>query len=169
MTKELYEMNSQCSEVRQSDSTELPRTKPEEDPGCGEERASRYEPKISSVSTDMQKELYAEASLDDTASTSPMDGDGDDVLKRHWPVLEDDNGRERLKRHRTEVAGEVWIPDLWGQEDLLMDWVDCSAFDTPLVLGKIVSARAALVDEGRKANTARLRIENRCLNFYSTS
>ena len=36
--------------------------------------------------------------------------------------------RERLKRHRTEVA-EVWIPDMWGQEHFLKDWIDCTSFD----------------------------------------
>uniref|UniRef100_A0A803P644 Uncharacterized protein n=1 Tax=Cannabis sativa TaxID=3483 RepID=A0A803P644_CANSA len=36
----------------------------------------------------------------------------------------DDNGRERLKRHRIEMGGRVWIPDIWGQEDLLKDWID---------------------------------------------
>ena len=37
--------------------------------------------------------------------------------------------RERLKRHRTEVAEQVWIPDMWGQEDFLKDWIDCTSFD----------------------------------------
>ncbi|KAF8403287.1 hypothetical protein HHK36_011389 [Tetracentron sinense] len=65
-----------------------------------------------------------------------------------------DSGRERLKRHRTEVAGRVWIPEIWGQEELLKDWIDCSAFDAPLVPGGIISARAALVEEGRRANSS---------------
>ncbi|KAF3441661.1 hypothetical protein FNV43_RR15576 [Rhamnella rubrinervis] len=75
---------------------------------------------------------------------------------------ERNSGRERLKRHRSEVAGRVWIPDIWGQEELLKDWVDCSAFDASLVPTGIMSARAALVHEGRRANSGRLRIENRC-------
>ncbi|KAA8518581.1 hypothetical protein F0562_016055 [Nyssa sinensis] len=45
------------------------------------------------------------------------------------PVLVEDTGRERLKRHRVEVAG---------------------------------SARAALVQEGRRASSTGLRIGNRC-------
>jgi len=76
--------------------------------------------------------------------------------------LEEESGgpRERLKRHRTEVAGHVWIPDLWGQEDLLMDWIDCSAFDTCLVPEGIISARASLIEEGRRASSAGIRVEN---------
>ncbi|GMN39478.1 hypothetical protein TIFTF001_008714 [Ficus carica] len=74
----------------------------------------------------------------------------------------EDNGRERLKRHRIEMAGRVWIPDIWGQEDLLKDWIDCSTFDACLVPKGIMSARAALAEEGRRATSGGLRIENRC-------
>ncbi|KAG4109184.1 hypothetical protein ERO13_1Z049556v2 [Gossypium hirsutum] len=74
---------------------------------------------------------------------------------------EEDNGREKLKRHRIEVAGNVWIPDIWGQEQLLKDWIDCSAFNDSLVPHGIMSARAALVEEGRRANSGGFRIENR--------
>ncbi|XP_020208315.1 protein BIC1-like [Cajanus cajan] len=77
-------------------------------------------------------------------------------------ALDEDSGRERLKRHRIEVAGRVWIPEIWGQEELLKDWIDCSAFDAPLVPNRIVMARAALVEEGRRATSGGLRIENRC-------
>ncbi|KAL0410108.1 UNVERIFIED_CONTAM: protein BIC1 [Sesamum latifolium] len=59
------------------------------------------------------------------------------------------SGRERLKRHRVEVAGRVWIPDMWGQEAFLKDWIDCGAFDASLVNSSIMSARAALVEQGR--------------------
>ncbi|RDY06794.1 Protein BIC1, partial [Mucuna pruriens] len=72
----------------------------------------------------------------------------------------DESGRERLKRHRVEVAGRVWIPDIWGQEELLKDWIDCSAFDAPLVSTTIVMARAALVEEGRRVTSPGLRIRN---------
>ncbi|KAK8663081.1 hypothetical protein V6N13_024962 [Hibiscus sabdariffa] len=82
-------------------------------------------------------------------------------------ISEQDNGRERLKRHRIEMAkSRVWIPDIWGQEELLKDWVDCSAFDDCLVPSGIMSARAALVEEGRRATSARLRIENRQCNVF---
>ncbi|KAK4478738.1 hypothetical protein RD792_014236 [Penstemon davidsonii] len=72
------------------------------------------------------------------------------------------SGRERLKRHRMEVAGRVWIPEMWGQENLLKDWIDCTAFDKSLVKSSIMSARAALVEEGRRPNSTRLRVENSC-------
>lgn len=74
----------------------------------------------------------------------------------------EDNGRERLKRHRIEVAGHVWIPEIWGQEELLKDWIDCSAFDSKLMNNNnIMSAKAALVEERRTTNSScRLRIEN---------
>ncbi|KAK3142688.1 hypothetical protein QOZ80_4BG0349980 [Eleusine coracana subsp. coracana] len=55
--------------------------------------------------------------------------------------------RERLKRHRQEVAGRVWVPEKWGQEKLLKDWVDCAVFDRPLVAAGLLTARRALVAE----------------------
>ncbi|GAB2235876.1 hypothetical protein Droror1_Dr00026321 [Drosera rotundifolia] len=64
---------------------------------------------------------------------------------------EEESGRERLKRHRGEVAGQVWIPEIWGQEDLLKDWIDCSGFDAALGHKRIECARLALVEEGRRA------------------
>ncbi|XP_057961019.1 protein BIC1-like [Malania oleifera] len=69
--------------------------------------------------------------------------------------------RERLKKLRTEAAGRVWIPDIWGQEELLKDWTDCSAFDASLVPAGLMSARAALVEEGRRASSSRLQIKTR--------
>ncbi|KAL6521110.1 hypothetical protein OROGR_017679 [Orobanche gracilis] len=72
--------------------------------------------------------------------------------------------RERLKRQRVEMAGRVWIPDIWGQEDFLKDWIDCSAFEASLVNSSIMSARDSLVEEGRRANAIaiRLRLQNGC-------
>ncbi|XP_021764849.1 protein BIC1-like [Chenopodium quinoa] len=70
--------------------------------------------------------------------------------------------RERLKRHRREVAGQVWIPDIWGQEDFMKDWIDCSAFDASLVPQGIMLARASLMEEGRRSNSNTLRVENSC-------
>ncbi|XP_024973532.1 protein BIC1-like [Cynara cardunculus var. scolymus] len=73
-------------------------------------------------------------------------------------MVVEESGRERLKRHRADMAGRVWIPDIWGHEDLLKDWIDCTVFDSSLGNNTIMSARAALVQEGRST----LRIENRC-------
>ncbi|XP_061361937.1 protein BIC2-like [Gastrolobium bilobum] len=77
-------------------------------------------------------------------------------------AMAEDSGRERLKRHRVEVAGRVWIPDLWGQENLLKDWIDCSAFDAPLNSSRIMTARASLVEEGRRTTTGGFRFEFGC-------
>lgn len=74
-----------------------------------------------------------------------------------------DTGREKLKKHRREIAGRVWIPEIWGQEELLKDWIDCSTFDTCLVPAGISSARAALVGEARRAASASGGLHNRCL------
>lgn len=70
----------------------------------------------------------------------------------------EDTGRERLKRHRIEVGGRVWIPDRWGKEELLKDWIDCSVFDEAIMNSSIMSARAALIEEGRRAHSRRLKI-----------
>ncbi|CAN6278728.1 unnamed protein product [Urochloa humidicola] len=60
----------------------------------------------------------------------------------------EESARERLKRHRTEMAGRVRVPDMWGQERLLKDWVDCAVFDRPLAAtAGLLTARDALVAE----------------------
>jgi len=101
--------------------------------------------------------------LQELAPVSSMDDDVEaKELTTMDEALEEDSERERLKRHRVEVAGRVWIPEIWGQEDLLKDWIDCTAFDAPLVPSKITMARAALVEEGTKTNAAPLSIHNRC-------
>ncbi|KZV28436.1 hypothetical protein F511_03239 [Dorcoceras hygrometricum] len=51
---------------------------------------------------------------------------------------------------------------MWGQEELLKDWTDCTAFDSSLVNSSIMSARAALIEEARRANSTRITIENSC-------
>ncbi|KZV48956.1 hypothetical protein F511_09552 [Dorcoceras hygrometricum] len=71
-------------------------------------------------------------------------------------------GRERLRRHWVEVSGRVWIPDIWGQEDLLKDWIDCSAFDSSLVGSSIISARESLVEQAGRATSTRFGIQNSC-------
>ncbi|MCL7050230.1 hypothetical protein MKW94_026965 [Papaver nudicaule] len=68
-------------------------------------------------------------------------------------LVDEDSGREKLKRHRVEVAGRVWIPDSWGQEKLMKDWIDCSAFNASLVPAGLMSARQALMEERRRANS----------------
>ncbi|KAL6322339.1 hypothetical protein AAG906_007892 [Vitis piasezkii] len=83
-------------------------------------------------------------------------------IKTEALASSEDSGRDLLKRHRVEVAGRVWIPDIWGQEELMKDWTDCSVFDASLVSSRIMSARAALMAEGRRPNSSGLRIENRC-------
>ncbi|PWA57580.1 hypothetical protein CTI12_AA299200 [Artemisia annua] len=73
-------------------------------------------------------------------------------------LVQEECGREKLKRHRVEMSGRVWIPDIWGQEDYLKDWIDCTVFDSSLGNNTIMSARKALVQEARST----VRIENRC-------
>lgn len=74
------------------------------------------------------------------------------VLPHVSAIVEvEESGRERLKRHRVEMAGRVWIPDMWGQEEFLKDWIDCTTFDPPLIsANKIVTARTALVQEATR-------------------
>ncbi|KAK1437055.1 hypothetical protein QVD17_02840 [Tagetes erecta] len=70
----------------------------------------------------------------------------------------EESGREKLKKHRVEMSGRVWIPEIWGQEDLLKEWVDCTVFDSSLKNKSIMSARTALVHEARST----VKIDNRC-------
>jgi len=69
-------------------------------------------------------------------------------VARRPAAAREESARERLKRHRTEMAGRVRIPDMWGQERLLKDWVDCAVFDRPLAATTgLLTARDALVAE----------------------
>ncbi|CAK8544065.1 unnamed protein product [Lathyrus sativus] len=103
-----------------------------------------------------KKEKMASAMDDDEVETKELTTVDEEEL-------EEVSERERLKRHRVEVAGRVWIPEIWGQEELLKDWIDCTAFDAPLIPSKITMARAALVQQGTaRPNAAPLSIDNRC-------
>ncbi|XVF05177.1 hypothetical protein REPUB_Repub05bG0149200 [Reevesia pubescens] len=84
--------------------------------------------------------------------------DGNDQVE----ALQKDSGRERLKRHREEVAGRVLIPDKWGKEELLKDWIDYSSFDSLLAPNGLALARKALMGDGRRTGSQRLRIESMC-------
>ncbi|XP_008809941.2 protein BIC1-like [Phoenix dactylifera] len=70
----------------------------------------------------------------------------------------EDSGRERLRRHRFEMARSICMPDTWEQEGLLKDWTDSSAFSTSFVSKGIASAREALVEEFRRANSGGLKV-----------
>ncbi|KAL2503018.1 protein BIC1-like [Forsythia ovata] len=112
-----------------------------------------------------------ETTLQDSSRSMPMKLEDTRTLvpepKSKSEATVEDSGRERLKRHRVEVAGRVWIPDIWGQEDLLKDWIDCTAFDASLMNNNIMTARASLVEEGRRTNSSRLRIKNKgSLHYY---
>ncbi|KAL9150145.1 hypothetical protein ABFS82_12G150200 [Erythranthe guttata] len=72
------------------------------------------------------------------------------------------SGREKLRKHRVEVAGRVWIPEMWGQEAFLKDWIDSTVFDSKLANSSIMSARVSLVEEGRRPNSTTFTIENSC-------
>ncbi|XP_014512843.1 protein BIC1 [Vigna radiata var. radiata] len=113
-----------------------------------DDRKMGQEHQEKSDKTSKPHENKVETALDCVAEGKPVEGEA--------------SGRERLKRHRVEVSGRVWIPEIWGQEDLLKDWIDCTAFDAPLVPSRIVMARTALVEEGRRATSGVIRIENRC-------
>ncbi|KAF0934236.1 hypothetical protein E2562_023598 [Oryza meyeriana var. granulata] len=83
------------------------------------------------------------------------------------PAAGEESARERLKRHRTEMAGRVRIPEMWGQERLLKDWVDCAVFDRPLAATRgLLTARDALVAEcapaRRPPHGRPLRVQNGC-------
>ncbi len=70
--------------------------------------------------------------------------------------------RQRIRRHWSEMSGKVLIPDQWGKEDLLKDWMDYSSFDALLAPSGVGVAREALVVEGRRASSQRLMKESRC-------
>ncbi|KAL2239327.1 UNVERIFIED_CONTAM: Protein BIC1 [Sesamum indicum] len=68
-------------------------------------------------------------------------------------------GREKLMRYWKEVnnggASTIVVPERWGQEDLLKDWIDCSSFDALLAPKGVGLARENLVAEARRRGRAR--------------
>ncbi|KAK7402061.1 hypothetical protein VNO78_14024 [Psophocarpus tetragonolobus] len=97
------------------------------------------------------------------SSSPPNNKEKEGELEGHSNSKVDDaeeTGRERLKRLREQVMKEkVNIPENWGQEQKLKDWIDYTMFDTffaPHSL--IVTARDALIANARKAKSPRLRI-----------
>lgn len=71
--------------------------------------------------------------------------------------VEEITGRERLKRLREEVTMEkVNIPENWGQEPKLKDWMDYTMFDAFFPHSLIVTARDALIANAREAKSPRL-------------
>ncbi|XP_055834504.1 protein BIC2-like [Solanum dulcamara] len=63
------------------------------------------------------------------------------------------SGREKLKRHWREVGGRVCVPEKWGNEGSLREWMDCSSFDKMLAPKELKSAREALMSQGKRARS----------------
>lgn len=129
--------------------------------------AHQQPPSLSHISPACKSEdlndITSESQPQDIVQASVCDNKEEMAMPEVVSDCGEESGREKLKRHRVEVAGSVWIPEIWGQEDLLKDWIDCSAaFDATLVSSRIITARAALVQEGTRSNAEGFRIENRC-------
>ncbi|KAM3202081.1 protein BIC1 [Capsicum annuum] len=62
-------------------------------------------------------------------------------------------GREKLKSHWREVGGRVYVPEKWGHEGSLREWMDCSSFSTILAPKGIELARKALMCQGKRARS----------------
>ncbi|GAA0145564.1 hypothetical protein LIER_05734 [Lithospermum erythrorhizon] len=62
-------------------------------------------------------------------------------------------GGQRVKKYWAELSStRVFIPERWNQEELLMDWIDYSSFDSLLAPKGIDSARKALIAEAQRAH-----------------
>jgi len=95
------------------------------------------------------------------SKSSVRDKDDDEVKEQEEGHSDDveETGREKLKRLREEVMVEkVKIPEDWGQEQKLKDWIDYTMFDAFVAPHSlIVSARDALIANACKAKSPRLR------------
>ncbi|CAD6250806.1 unnamed protein product [Miscanthus lutarioriparius] len=122
-------------------------------------------------------EKKSSVAAEEVAAAAGSGGGGGELVARRPAAAAagaEESARERLKRHRTEMAGRVRIPEMWGQERLLKDWVDCAVFDRPLAATTgLLTARDALVAEcatARRPGTAvshgstgrPLRVHNGC-------
>ncbi|KAK4369478.1 hypothetical protein RND71_013270 [Anisodus tanguticus] len=64
-----------------------------------------------------------------------------------------EEGPLKLKRHWREVGGRVFVPERWGHEGSLREWVDYSSFDKILAPKGLKSAREALMSQGKRARS----------------
>ncbi|WOK97324.1 hypothetical protein Cni_G06032 [Canna indica] len=127
-------------------------------------------PPVPKINTQEDSEIDASTTNNYEESTGGADQEEDGrpevAASSEEAVVEDkddESGRERLRRHRMEMAGQVWIPEMWGQESMLKDWIDSSVFDRFLVPKGLLSAREAMVVEGcRRRNSGYRRIKNPC-------
>lgn len=55
------------------------------------------------------------------------------------------NPREKLQKHCLQVAGKVQIPDVWGGEERLHEWISTEDVEEALRPPDLLKARAALV------------------------
>ncbi|KAK4709170.1 hypothetical protein R3W88_030095 [Solanum pinnatisectum] len=106
------------------------------------------------LSCDKQDEYQYQDSIKKFRSLSMVD-DGD---KRGDLFVESEklglSGREKLKRHWREVGGRVCVPDRWGHEGSLREWMDCSSFDNILAPKGLKSARETLMSQGKRARSS---------------
>ncbi|KAH7404699.1 hypothetical protein KP509_15G039100 [Ceratopteris richardii] len=71
--------------------------------------------------------------------------DGKDKAIENSPRLA--CGRQRLQEYRMQMSGKVVIPDSWGREEQLQDWVTYGIVEDALRPAGLMAARAALVNE----------------------
>jgi len=121
-----------------------------------------------------EQQSYAEVPASEEEPTKPQQETPVAEEEVVEPDDEEMSTRERLKRHKREMAGRVWVPEMWGQEKLLKDWVDCAVFDRPLVPTGLLTARRALIAEcctrrpdrtsspASSAGSSPLRVPNGC-------
>ncbi|XP_062224756.1 protein BIC1-like [Phragmites australis] len=149
------------------------------DVGSGSVATTTMEESGGSVVHDLASELAAEvsASQEPEEEKQPVAKLGEEPKATTGDDQE--STRERLKRHRLEMAGRVWVPEMWGQEKLLKDWVDCAVFDRPLVPTGLLTARRELIAEcctrrqettstAASADSSPLRVQNGCSSLCST-
>lgn len=63
-------------------------------------------------------------------------------------------GLPRLQVYRSAMAGKVIIPDTWGWEQYLQDWVSYGEVEDALRPAGLISARNALVSESQRRDEA---------------
>ena len=138
--------------------------------GLAEATAKRRPVAAETTSSDHHQAAVDASAQAEGMSTSKERMEEEKLLQPAAKEEEGESTRDRLKRHRREMAGRVWVPEMWGQEKLLKDWMDCSAFDRPLVPAGLLTARRALVAEScarrpaptPPASSSPLRVQNGC-------
>ena len=100
--------------------------------------------------SDEDQHLHQDVKLYSTSNLIMNDGTADQMNVMQIPQKVGNSfsmcGRQRLQRHWMETGGNVCIPEIWGREQHLEEWVSYGIVEDALRPAGLMAARAALIN-----------------------